>query len=183
MRIYRIRCDVNAFQSFYIDKARWHGDLLAMLTFECSPRAAAYSPPPVFVLHPKLKAGNFYYLCPGALVVDSTALDHLQDLLEMSGEMLRLPYKDCLFHLLNVTECINVLDERHAKRRSSGTIEKYAFHPERLTETPLFKIPETCRAEILTCEGLKDPEDEFKGRVEQLGLKGLIFEELWSDEA
>lgn len=47
--------------------------------------------------------------------------------------------------------------------------------------SPLFKIPETCNYEVLTCEGLKDPNDEFKGRIEQLGLTGLIFEQLWSD--
>jgi hypothetical protein len=46
-------------------------------------------------------------------------------------------------------------------------------------EVPLFKIPETRRGEILTIEGMKDPEDEFKYRVESGGYEGLKFELLW----
>ena len=91
------------------------------------------------------------------------------------------------FFALNVTECINVLDNESTQwvyGQSTGArirIEQYAFHADRLTETPLFKIPETSRSEILTVEGLKDPDDEFKSRVEKMGLTGLVFEEIWSD--
>ncbi len=101
------------------------------------------------------------------------------------ASLLPLPFKDKLYHVLNVTECVNVLDDHKTEwlyENGIGPIKKYAFHAGRLTEAPLFKIPETCRSEILTLEGIKDPEDEFKGRVERLGLKGLIFEEIWSNE-
>jgi hypothetical protein len=188
MKIYRIVEDVNVYQSFMVDSAKWKGDLLTLLTFDCSPRSSEWAAPPVYVLHPKLKQGNFVYLCPGALVVDAATVEQLRDLLEMSGELLPLPHKDKLYYVLNVTECINVLDEdmtEWLRTEDTGTPigpKQYAFNANRLTETPLFKIPETCRSEILTCEGLKDPDDEFKRRVERLGLKGLMFEELWDSD-
>ena len=90
--------------------------------------------------------------------------------------------------MLNVTGCFNVdrrgrtdwvVDEETKARIG---IRRHAFHADRLPEVPLFKIPETCRAEILTVEGMKDPDDEFKPRVERLGLKGLIFKEISRDE-
>jgi hypothetical protein len=105
----------------------------------------------------------------------------------MSGECLPLRCGDEELFLVNVTECINVLDERSSKRDtypdgSPARILEFAFHPRRFTETPLFKIPETCKIDILSVEGLKDAEDEFKGRVEKLGLTGLLFVQLWTDE-
>jgi hypothetical protein len=57
---------------------------------------------------------------------------------------------------------------------------RYSFHPDRFSESPLFKIPETCRAQILLVEGFRDPEEEFRYVVEQTGLKGLVVQELWS---
>jgi hypothetical protein len=133
-----------------------------------------------------MKVGQFPALFFYAVLgVDEVALRALRGLLERSGELLPLPHEDKLYHVVNVTECINVLDTRRTRwlyEKGRPPIDQYIFHRKRLTQTPLFKIPETCRTEILTCEGIDDPEHEFKGRVEQLGLKGLIFEELWSCE-
>ncbi|MGJ8678521.1 MAG: hypothetical protein ACSHX0_13485 [Akkermansiaceae bacterium] len=63
------------------------------------------------------------------------------------------------------------------------SIDDFAFHRNRLGESSIFKIPETVRAGIYTFTGLKDPEDEFKTAYEAAGLKGLLFEEIWSDES
>jgi len=35
---------------------------------------------------------------------------------------------------------------------------------------------------VLTVQGLAGPEDEFKSVVEANKLRGLRFEEIWSDE-
>jgi hypothetical protein len=103
----------------------------------------------------------------------------------MSGELLPLPHKAEMLHVLNATECVNALDEDTTEwiyGKTTGTrigIRRYSFYANRLLEGPLFKIPETSATDILTIEGMKDPDDEFKGRVEQLGLTGLRFEEIW----
>jgi hypothetical protein len=187
LKIYRIVPDVNRFQGLSVEDDKvWQG---TMLTFDCTPKSSTWAAPSVYVLQPKLKKGNFFNLCPGALVLDAHAAEVLRGLLEMSGELLPLRHKDEQLTVLNVVGCFNVLDESKTTwvyGKSTGAkirIERYAFHASRLTETPLFKIPETCKSDILTVEGLKDSDDEFKGRVERLGLKGLAFEELWTDQA
>ena len=195
MKVYRVVPDVNRYQSFSLEKEAQERELSALrnfeetpMTFNGTPKADNWVPPGVFIYMPKLKNGNF----PGfqytqTLVVDETALEGLRDFLEMSGELLPLPYKDKLYHVLNVVPFVNALDDNKTQwvyGKNTGEkirIDRYAFRADRLAGTFLFKIPET--NEILTCEGIKNPNEEFKGRVERLGLKGLLFEELWTDDA
>jgi hypothetical protein len=186
MKIYQVKVDVNKYQYFLpSDEEIWKTD---RLTFDCSPKLAEWTPPEVYVYEPKHRPGNFLsFLMGGALVCDPEATEALLDLLEMSGELLPLPYGGRTYHVLNVTECFNAIDEERTdwiigeETKVRIGIRRYAFHRNRLPEVPLFKIPETCRGEILTVEGMKDPDDEFKPRVERLGLKGLVFKEIWRD--
>lgn len=187
VKVYRVIADVNHHQSLALkDERIWDGDLL---TFDCRQKRAAWKAPEVYVLRPTLRRGSFFHLCPGALVIDAVAAAQLEEFLEMSGELLALPHEGDVLKVLNVTECVNALDEQRTtwvRGATSGAkirIERYAFFPERLMEVPLFKIPETAKSEILTVEGMKDPEDEFKFNVESLGLAGLAFEELWDSDA
>lgn len=184
MKIYRVVADVNEFQYLMLQDESL--ELSETTTFDGTPKAAKWSSPEVFIYKPNHKKGNFPdFWATSTLVVDETALEQLRDLLEMSGELLPLRYKSSLYHILNVTQCINALDEHKTEwfyEKESGPIKKYVFHANRLAETPLFKIPQTCKSEILTVEGLKDPDDEFKGRIERLGLKGLNFVEVWNDK-
>ncbi len=191
VNIYRIRLDVNNYQALYVDDDKWHGDVLSLFTFDGMPRISNWAAPPVFILDPKLKRGNFLsfqLMGGGAFIADAKAVSATQEFFEMAGEMLPLPYEDEMFQVINITECINVLDQKGTKwhvHEKSGTkiyIESYAFHPRRFTESSLFKIPETCKTHIYTLERCGDPECEFKARVEQAGLTGLIFEKVWSDE-
>jgi hypothetical protein len=185
MKVYRVLPDVNKFQYFMLEDQTL--ELSDMMTFDgASGKADTWIAPSVCVFKPKHKPGNFLALWgTEAIIVDETATEELRDLLEMSGELLPMPYKDKLYHVLNVTACVNVLDHHKTEwlyEKGRLPIKTYAFHKCRFTEAPLFKIPETCKTEILTLEGLKDADDEFKGRVERLGLKGLIFEEVWTDQ-
>jgi hypothetical protein len=107
----------------------------------------------------------------------------------MAGELLPLPHRGEVFTVLNITECINCLDHNRTRwvlGKSTGArirIKEYAFHPNRFSESVLFKIPETCKADVLVVEGLPGCEvEEFRYVVEQNGLEGLLFEEIWSSE-
>lgn len=187
MKIYEVKCAVNDFQSFYTeDRSTWSMDTLQ---FDATPKATIWVPPAVYVGAPKQRRGNSVDLCAGAFAVDTVARAELLDLFEMSGELLPLPHQTEVFYVLNVTECPNVLDDDNTiweYGKTTGAkirIVKYAFHEHRMTEAPLFKIPETCRGTIYTFEGLKDPGDEFKPRVEEHGLTGLTFNEVWDSEA
>jgi hypothetical protein len=67
------------------DQGVWRTDTLLM---NCQAKLQQWVPPDVYVWNPKLKKGNFFHLCSGALVVDSKTVDRIRDLLEMAGELL-----------------------------------------------------------------------------------------------
>jgi len=184
MKIFSVKVDVNRYQYFLPQ------DQKLRMVFDCTPKLPGWVPPTVYVYQPKHLRGNFLsFLSSGALICDQTAFREMREFFEMSGELLPLPHAAELFHVLNVLECFNALDEERTDwvlGQETGArigIRRYAFHRNRLPEVPLFKIPETCRGEILTVEGMKDPEDEFKPSVERLGLTGLLFRQIWSDES
>jgi hypothetical protein len=182
MTIYRVEPDVKNYQSFLpTEEAAWNN---GQLFFDCTTRLNSWKPLDIYVLEPKLKKGNFFGLGPGSLVADSHAFELLRDLFEMSGEMLPLFHEGEKYYLINVTGCFNVLDQDRTqwevnKKGVRFRITNYAFRSERLTESPLFKIPETCRGEILTVADRGDDESDFKLRVESAQLTGLRFKELW----
>jgi hypothetical protein len=148
-------------------------------------RKDEWVPPPVFILYPKRRRGSFFQFGSSVLITPPDVTYILQGHFEMAGELLPLPHEGEVFTVLNVTECINVLDHERTEwainpeTGSKMRPVRYAFHPHRFTETTLFKIPETARAEIFVVEGLQDPEDEFRYVVEKEGLEGIIFEEVW----
>lgn len=183
MKIFVLREDVDTFQRLLPQgEAVWETDLL---TFDCRPKKD-WAPPEVYIRNPKLKRGNFFFLTVGALVFDDVARDALAPLLEASGEVLPLPCGEETLFLLNVLDCVDALDEARTKwkqNQHSGKrtgIEIHEFYDNRIPEVPLFKIPQTSRADIYTCCGMKDPGDEFKPAYEAAGLTGLIFDYVWS---
>ena len=186
MEIYRVQTDINHFQRFFpTDSAIYETDILNM---DCQPKLVDWNAPKVYIDNPKKKLGNFFDLCSGAFVVDSGARKILLEFFEIAGELLPIAYEGSTFSLFNVLACVNCLDQGKTKwvlGKTTGArirILEYHFHPDRMIESTLFKIPETSATQILCVERSKDPEEEFKARVEEHGLKGLLFEKLWSDE-
>jgi len=152
-----------------------------------TPKLESWSPPAVFIYKPKHKAGNFYNLSNGLLIADQRAAGALRNLFEKAGELLPLPYKDELYHVLNVTSVVDCLDQNKTEWETTDTgfrylIKRYVFRPERLKGSPIFKIPEKVLTSIFLVEGLLRPEQEFRAIVSGEGLKGLIFKEVWSSE-
>ena len=186
MEIFRIRLNSNDFQCFLpTDNAVWKNDILKM---DCSPKLTKWRAPEVYIQNPKRQKCNFSHLCSGAFVIDQMATKRLRSILEMAGELLPLEYKGFPYYLLNVLECVNCLDSHTTEwviGKNTGAkirISKYCFDKRRLSESTLFKIPETAASEVLCVSGIKDPEDEFKAQVEASGFRGLLFEKLWSDQ-
>ena len=185
MEVFRIRLNSNRFQTFLpVEQSIWNTDALKM---DCKSKVAYWNAPEIYVPNPRHEQGDFFHLCSGAFVVSSVAAERLRDLLEMAGELLPLQYEGVPFFLLNVLECANCLDPQNTEwviGKTTGAkirIARYRFDKRRLTESTLFKIPETGVSEMLCVAGVKDREDEFKARVESGGLRGLLFEKLWSD--
>lgn len=187
MRVYKVVADVEAFRSVYpADKAMWRNKLL----FDGMPKLSGWPTPEFYYLYPKLSRGEFFGGITGGLVVSPEAVEAVRTFFEMAGELLpiKVEGEPEEFILLNVTECTNSLNKRlteWSKNPETGEdvlIKKYVFHPNRFVDSTIFKIPETCTAQTLVVERYNDPECEFKAFVEQSGLRGLIFEELWRSD-
>jgi len=183
IKVYRLKVDVNKYQYFLPEQEEYE----AKLWMDCISKADNWLPPPVFVYKPFHKKGDFYSFNSSALITSPKATQVLYPFLEVAGELLPLPYQGELFTLLNVTECIDCLHQQKTEwMQSKDTgdnlwIKKYVFHTNRFSESDIFKIPETCKSEILIVEGLKDPKDEFRYAVESAGLQGIVFEEIWKE--
>lgn len=185
MQVFRVEEDVERFQTLVpASDDIWETETLI---FDGKPKSS-WRPPEVVVFNPLEKRGNFFYLTPGCLVFDERVLQVMDDLLEMAGQILELPCNGETLYVLNVLECINALDPSSSEWRidnRSGrrlTLKRYAFRNGFLSESSLFKIPETVRAEVLVYSGVKDRGDEFMGRYFDSNLAGLKFHELWRQD-
>ena len=178
--VYRIKNDIDQFQYFLTKKK----DEYNRLNMDGTPKFKNWSPPSVYIYRPKHQKGDFYNTSSGSLISNPGATEILRPQYKAAGELLPLPYKQEIYTILNVTACINCLDQERTKwiySKATNTrlmIEKYAFHSDRFTSN-IFKIPETCMSEVLVVEGLKSTKDEFRYIVESNRLRGLIFEKIW----
>ncbi len=178
MKVFRIRMDVDRYQSFLPVDTKCK----ALHNTDGSPRSKDWSPPPVFVYSPKLKAGSFYNGNNAILIANQKATSALRYLFEMAGDLLPLPYKGEMYTLLNVTNCIDCLDQNEtrwiiAPNGARLGIQHYVFRADRLSPSPIFKIPKERRTSLFVVEGLVEPEQEFREIVRREELKGLIFDE------
>jgi hypothetical protein len=184
MKVFEILSDVEVYRWIHpVDEGIWN---TGMLDFS-GDKISNWTPIQCYVDNLKKEVGNFYEFSGGALTFDKYTYETMGDIFEMAGEIfpLKMEEGEDLF-VLNVLDCVNALDKErsvwHARGGKRTRLKEYVFHKNRMRESSLFKIPENNYGAVLTYSGLKDPEDEFIGRYQSLGLTGLIFEELWSDE-
>ena len=128
-----------------------------------------------------------YNFSSGSPIFSPLATELLLTLLEMAGELLPLPYEGGVYTLLNVTECIDCLDsgrsEWHytASGERVGGPNRYVFHSKRFSESLIFKIPETNRAEVLLLD--REDGEGFLDLAQEHGLVGYRLELLWDSSA
>lgn len=174
-KIFRIREDVHRFAVLVNDDQS--------LVFEFDGQRKERWVVPELVQFNRLEnRANFMYWRAGALCFDEVAFDAMGDILEMSGEVLpaRLQGEDV--YILNVTEICAALDPNASEWRvSSRTGERLSvvrpvFRWDMFSVSTVFKLVDTCRADIYTVTGVTDEEDEFIGRYRARGLTGLEFD-------
>lgn len=178
MKVYRIVTDVDKYQYFLTQNEK---DALDLLT-DCKPRAMSWKPPSVFVYEPLHKAGDFYSFSTCTLITNPEATEKLRTFLEMAGELLPLPFESEVYTLLNVTECINCLDHDHSEWRTAekvGIPKRYVFHHDRFSESTIFKIPETHRADVLVLD--REDGESFVDALRDHDIKGYTLELLWTE--
>ena len=84
------------------------------------------------------------------------------------------------YNCLDSAGCIPALDPDQVPGESEVELVKYAFHPERMGGSSLFKVPESIRTNIFL-QSHSENEESFYSLYHALGFKGLLFEEVWSD--
>jgi hypothetical protein len=184
VKVFRIRKDLN-YQVLLPDVPE--SEIFEFTTFDCTSKLNSWQPPSVFCLYPLLKKGDFIHYGSGNLVASPRATEIVRTFFEKSGELLPLWYEGEQYTLLNILECVNVLDTEKTKwllDANGGKVEikEYSFFENRLPVAPIFKIPETRYGDVLTYEIDNCIQDEFKAFVEFHNLTGLLFEELWDSK-
>lgn len=178
MKVYRIKTDVNHYQYFLTEN---ESEAMALIT-DCKRRKASWQPPSVFIYEPLHEAGDFYSFYGGTLILSPEATELLRTFLEMAGELLPLPFESKVYTLLNVTECINCLDRERSEWRTEekvGIPKRYVFHRNRFSESMIFKIPETNRADVLVLD--REDGESLVDALREYDIKGYILELLWTD--
>ena len=135
----------------------------------------------------KKMSGNFPHFFTGALVLDARALSELFPIVDLAGERLPLRTADGkVYSLLNplpLADCVSKSKSDFTSYASSGRpkwVTRYEFDIDRLPRLSLFKTD--MQPDIFVTEGWLEPNLEFKIQVEQLGLVGLTFREVWNDD-
>lgn len=186
MRVFRVRVQSDQYQYLApMQAADWPN-----LRTGGSPRAATWAAPQVGLAHPERPAGDCFNYYGDTLIMGPRATTALSRFLAAAGELLRLPCATDgqIYGLLNVLECVDCLDHARTRIAQDGASEghqritTYAFHAGRLPlRSPLFKLPETCEDETLVWEGYYQRWFDFRYIVEIAGLRGIVFEPLWTD--
>lgn len=177
MKVYKIRNDINNYQYFLTENEH---EAIQLIT-DCKPRTASWQPPSVFIYKPFHKAGDFYNFSSGTLIISPDATESLRTFLEMAGELLPLPFESKVYTLLNVTECINCLDRQRSEWRTEekiGIPTRYVFHPNRFSESVIFKIPETHNVDVLVLD--REDGEGFVDALRDHNIQGYELELLWS---
>ena len=186
MKVFKLAPDF-AFQTFHTSDPNNSRDGEEEYLLDGKSKLSTWKPLPIFEADPGLELGNFAYCWDGGFVVDTSAAEVLKPILEQCAELLPLKgYKSRAYHLLNVLNCPDCLDEQRTKWRvgkknkTRFAIEEYAFMPEKLPDSTLFRIPKNVA--LFTVVDHPNSSAEFKKIVEREGLTGLKFDEVWSED-
>ncbi|WP_309085513.1 imm11 family protein [Chelativorans sp.] len=118
------------------------------------------------------------------LMLRPRAVEALRPLLVQYGEILPLRCAEPVW-LFNVTTTIDALDEDRSRivRFDDGggflDIEEHVFWPERIGGAEIFKLPESPGGVHVSSIYL---QEGMVRRIGELGLKGVAFRLVWSDE-
>jgi hypothetical protein len=138
-----------------------------------TPREDGWRPIPVSLLTegedgtPWSRA-DFPWLGAHVLILRERAVLALEPILRSCGELLPLDCPDAklwLFHALTIADA---LDESASDitRYSDGEIlavERYAFHPDKIPDAPIFKVPQLLRGPLFLSEEFVNQASHFTG--------------------
>lgn len=121
---------------------------------------------------------DFPWLSGHALVMRRSAVEALRDVLEANGELLPLSTDDGVELFVLNSQVIDALDEANSVLwRFPGSnrimdIKRPAFVASKIERVDLFRVPHRAMPTYVS--------ERFVERVKAAGLRGLVFNEVWS---
>ena len=121
---------------------------------------------------------DFPWLGADALVMRRTAVEALRDMLAANGEVLPLSTDDGVDLFVLNARVVDALDEaKSSLMKFPGTnrimrIKKVAFDPSAVGDADLFRLPHRASSTYVS--------ERFVERVRAAGLRGLVFNKVWS---
>jgi hypothetical protein len=157
-------------------------DYEVLLQFDGQRRASTWKPIAVRRVRADDRQGfipsDFPWLGSHALIMRRAAVDALGDILDPNGEVLPLSTDDGVELFVLNARMVDALDEANSSlMKFPGTnrimrIKKVAFVTSRIEGIDLFRLPH--RASPTYVSG------RFVERVKAAGLRGLVFNQVWS---
>lgn len=189
VKIYRVTIDLTSWKLLPSDQGFWKNANM----FQVTNMRQQWSNPTFYAKDlVRTQRMDFVDVAAGALAYWGKVNDSdLGEIIEKSGEVLpaNVESSNDSLYVLNPTACYNCLDRTNTRARWTPDgnvaiqVEKFAFHPDRIGDVNLFKIPEMRRVGLFALAGRDEPEDEFYAQYHALGFTGLKFEEVWSSNA
>jgi hypothetical protein len=174
MQFFKFTPDINKFEC--IAPASPADDKAIQRIFEVQPLAKKWKPPSVR-RDSRFKAGDFPSFEGPIPVFSERAWIGLQPLIDSAVEALPIkhPSGDKYF-AIHVLDVVDALDRKKSavKLYADGGVMRvvnYCFKSKPLKGKQIFRIPESVYLEVLVSE-------TFKKRVEELKLKGILFQPL-----
>ncbi|HET6251073.1 MAG TPA: hypothetical protein VFE47_25525 [Tepidisphaeraceae bacterium] len=179
--IYRAAPDTGVFQELRTDDA----EFLKKSTFNGDPIEGPWRAPKLYIPDTTKPEPDIWgcFGNPSIFAISpQLADDALRGFIDESCEEFPLRIRSREWRLINVVNVVDCLDADRSRfdPAAPAHVTDYEFLP--IFSGWLWKIPQTCRTEVLTPEGMAARHDEFKGTVEKLKLTGLRFERLWRGE-
>jgi hypothetical protein len=126
----------------------------------------------------EFRQSDFPWLGSDALVMRPSAVEALRDILDANGEVLPLSTDDGVELFVLNARVIDALDEANSSlMKFPGTnrimrIKKVAFVASAIEGVDLFRLPHRASSTYVS--------ERFVERVKKAGLRGLVFNKVWS---
>lgn len=176
MRIWLLKLDVDKYNSFNGYKIEEELNI----RFFGNSVSSNWKEPVIEAYYKKRKIADISDFSYGAPLFNEKAVIILEEFLKANAELLPAYYEGNKYYVVNVINVIDALDYEKSEfeRFETGAVmycNKYSFKSEVVINQHLFKIPICNKIDIFV-------SDQFKRRVEESKLKGLIFVEVWNSE-
>lgn len=178
MNVYTMWAQSNDYQAFMPADRNWK----LFRSFDGRPQAADWVPVRLNVRNGRagaaLPTSDYPSLTSNVPVFSRRAKDCLEDLLTPRGEFLPLLSSVGEYYAFNVSTVLDALDEEKSvvDRFDSGRImdvDTYQFFRDKLVGATIFKLVHTPEMDVFVT-------DEFIRRVNEHGLTGMGFTDVWS---